>query len=296
MIWVCGRKVKVATGRKSQTVNICSEANTWGAYEYVVRFEGKSEFIGQTRLEAERLLGSKEFDTVRGLVDYLVCECGGDLEQSPEIDVKGSYSENTSFQGDKWVREAVGKVDGIVDDFIRAFINRSYRHRVEHSLHCDLYGMLCGDDVIGAEVRVGRFVTRLVHKEWPEFRPREGKGRRGNCDLVVLSPSSLVACSMRDFLDGRIEAPFVIEMGLDYKCDHLRKDYRKLASRGVFRGYLVHLAREAVVDDFDGIERCLVGIEEHENLRTGYVRVTDRCVRFKLLGNPVIHRRIRRGD
>ena len=294
MIWVCGRKIKVATGTKSQTVNICSEENVHGLYDYVVRFEGRGGFIGQTRLQAERFLQSRDFDIIEDFVHYLTDDCGGVLEQSPELPGKASACERSRFEGDEWVQGAVVRVDSIVDEFVHDFVDRPYLHRVEHSLHCDLYGMLCGDDVIGTEVRVGRFVTRLVHKEWPEFRPREGKRGRGNSDLAVLSPNSLKGCSLEDFRQGTIEAAFVIEMGLDYKYDdHFPGDYEKLVNSRVFRGYLIHLAREGVVDDFCRIERFLVRIEEeHENLGTGYVRVSDGGVRYKLLGNPTIHSRV----
>lgn len=210
-------------------------------------------------------------------------------DKSPEIDVKGSCSENTSFQGDKWVREAVGKVDGILDDFIRAFVDRPFRHRVEHSLHCDVYHMLSGDDVLGADVSVGPFVTRLVHKEWPEFRPRGGKGRRGNSDLVVLSPNSLAACLMPDFLDGRIEAPFVIEMGLNCRHTHLKHDLEKLLANGVFRGYLIHLVHNRMVDNYGTIEKCLIDIEtQFSNIRTAYARIEEYDTYYKLVGDGVI--------
>lgn len=81
MIWVCGRKVKVATGRKSQTVNICSQENVHGVYDYVVRFGGRGSFIGQTRLEAERFLQSVDLDTIEEFTHYLTDECGGVLGQ-----------------------------------------------------------------------------------------------------------------------------------------------------------------------------------------------------------------------
>lgn len=293
---VCGRRVKVVTQTKSQTVRICTEEGIHGQYEDpFYRFRGKSKFIEKGAIE------DKDFESLDSLRHYLKDERGGIPEMSKRAG-KVSLTEHRSFEGDEWVRAAVARVDGIVDDFIRAFVDHPYLHRVEHSLHCELYQMLCRDDVIGREVRMGDFATRLVHKEWPEFRPREGKRRRGNSDLAVLSPNRLAGHSLYDFLDGRIEPPMVIEMGLNCDHKHLRDDLEKLLASEVSRGYLIHLvretvAREAVVDDFDGIERCLVGIEEeHESLRTGYARVSDRCVRFKLLGNPLIQTRVRRRD
>jgi len=281
----CGRRVKVVTGTQSQTVNICTEEGEDGQYEYpIYRFKGRSNFIEEDAIE------NKDFESLDGLRHYLKDERGGIPEMSKRAG-KVSLTEHRDFEGDEWVRAAVARVEGIINEFIRSFIDRPYLHRVEHSLHCELHQMLCRDEVLGTEVGIGRYVTRLVHKEWPEFRPREGKRGRGNSDLAVLSPNSLKGCSLQDFRQGTIEAPFVIEMGLDYKYDdHFPGDCEKLVNSRVYRGYLIHLARERIEDDFDRIERSLVRIEEdHENLRTGYARVSDGGVRYKLLGNPAIH-------
>lgn len=37
MFYVAGRKVKVATGAYTQTVNICTDANLLGEYDYILR-------------------------------------------------------------------------------------------------------------------------------------------------------------------------------------------------------------------------------------------------------------------
>ena len=289
MIWVCGRKIKVATGTKSQTVNICSEENVHGLYDYVVRFEGRGGFIGQTRLQAERFLQSRDFDIIEDFVHYLTDDCGGVLEQSPELPGKASACERSRFEGDEWVQGAVVRVDSIVDEFVHDFVDRPYLHRVEHSLHCELYQMLCRDDVIGREVRMGDFATRLVHKEWPEFRPREGKGRRGNSDLVVLSPNSFAACPMPDFLDGRIEAPFVIELGLNCRHTHLKHDLEKLLASGVLRGYLIHLVHNRMVDNYGTIEKCLIDTETRfPHIGTAYARIEEYDRYYKLVGDGVI--------
>jgi hypothetical protein len=57
MIQLCGRRVKVQTGAKSQTVNICSSANIHGEYDYKVR-------LTPPAISEETLLGqSFRFDT-----------------------------------------------------------------------------------------------------------------------------------------------------------------------------------------------------------------------------------------
>jgi hypothetical protein len=61
-----------------------------------------------------------------------------------------------------------------------------------------------------------------------KLRSPEKGNRRGNFDVVVLSPRLVVSCpTLEDFQQGRLAAPFVIEMGLDYdgvarRADHSR--------------------------------------------------------------------------
>ncbi|MBF0273054.1 MAG: hypothetical protein HQL98_13475 [Magnetococcales bacterium] len=43
MLTICGRKVKVATGAKSQTVNVCTEKNQLGQYSYTIRMKPPCE-------------------------------------------------------------------------------------------------------------------------------------------------------------------------------------------------------------------------------------------------------------
>ena len=64
MISVCGRKIKVQTGAKSQTVNICTNSNIHGEYEYIVRLRPPSPSL-------EILLTSHTFNSMREVVEYL---------------------------------------------------------------------------------------------------------------------------------------------------------------------------------------------------------------------------------
>jgi hypothetical protein len=79
------------------------------------------------------------------------------------------------------------------------------------------------------------FKTQLIHKEWPEARPRKkpdlvADRRRGSFDLVVLAPSQLQRTALEQFIVGRINAPIVIEPGLNYGKQHLTGDRHKLAN------------------------------------------------------------------
>ncbi len=75
MIQICGRSVKVQTGAKTQTVNICTSANINGQYDYRIRL--RPPFI-----KAETLL-FENLGTIDDLVDYLVRQHQGDIEQRP---------------------------------------------------------------------------------------------------------------------------------------------------------------------------------------------------------------------
>jgi len=132
-------------------------------------------------------------------------------------------------------------IDSLIDNFIR----EPYLHRVEHSMHCELYSMLSVHRSLQGVHPIGStsWNTGLIHKEWPEQKAREDKnGRRGNFDLAILSPESLRRADLYEFTEGRIEPDFAVEMGLNYNLDHLINDDRKLCNSGYTEsGYLVHL-------------------------------------------------------
>src|SRR5215213_9384506 len=98
-------------------------------------------------------------------------------------------------------------------------------HRVEHSLHCELYSLLTANRTLGRPYPLGRsgIHTQLVHKEWPEPTARpEKNGRRGNLDLAVLHPEQLTTTGVEAFTNGRIRPVVAIEIGLNYDLGHLR--------------------------------------------------------------------------
>ena len=85
MVDICGRKVTVQTGTKSQTVNICSSANIRGQYDYIVRL--RPPFIS-----AETLL-SQNFGSIEDLVRYLERDHAGETEQAHATWSSGTRSE-----------------------------------------------------------------------------------------------------------------------------------------------------------------------------------------------------------
>ena len=83
MIYICGRKVKVRTGQpgrpkeaRTQTVNICTNKNIIGRYDWVIRLY-KSNFTSEEELQ------DKQFKTIEELIEYLKRKYYGKVEKSP---------------------------------------------------------------------------------------------------------------------------------------------------------------------------------------------------------------------
>lgn len=151
---------------------------------------------------------------------------------------------------DVWVGRAVLAVESAIDELVEDFRLNPFVHRVEHSLHVQLFSLLMEQEVLHERRRIGKtpFFTGLVHKEWPETKPRTSKTgtvrRRGSFDLAVLAPSQLDAVqSLDQFIYGTIAAPIVIELGLGYQDEHLGGDEIKVLGSQVQHPYLVHFSR-----------------------------------------------------
>ena len=120
-----------------------------------------------------------------------------------------------------------------------------YLHRVEHSLHLHFYELLVGTKYFAGLYPIGNTgeETQLIHKEWPETRPRPDKGGRGNFDFAILAPEQLAQARPDQFAGGHIEAAIVVEIGLNYDYDHLAGDHKKLVDSAATSGYLVDVRR-----------------------------------------------------
>jgi hypothetical protein len=148
-------------------------------------------------------------------------------------------------EDEEWIAVAVPLVERAITALVDGFLADPYLHRVEHSLHAELFSLLKEHELLAARqtLRDG-LTTQLVHKEWPETHPQPHKGGgRGLFDLVVLAPTQLARADRQQFRDGRIEAPIVVELGLDYGLTHLSGDDAKFRNSGVRHPYLVNLAR-----------------------------------------------------
>jgi hypothetical protein len=286
MIHICGRKVKVQTGTKSQTVNVCSSANIHGEYDYIVRLP--PPFI------SEETLLRQNFGSMQDLVRYLERHHFGEIERAPVVRSSDTIEIRSSMAppapvgptaASSWERNATLAVEQSIDQFILEFIDFPYLHRVEHSVHCELFKILTSRKILSRTYLMGRWATQPIHKEWPEFLPRPEKGnRRGNFDLLVLAPERLKSCSFTDFREGRVRPSIVIEVGLDYDFAHLSADATKPRNSGIQHSYLVHLVRQDVADDFRAVEQFLLDC----GMRTGYARLTSSQAFYKLVNDDKI--------
>jgi hypothetical protein len=172
--------------------------------------------------------------------------------------------------GCAWLSIAVEKVEQAVDLLVDDFAEHPYRHRVEHSLHLQLYRALADHpqlDVL-APVGTSSLRTGLIHKEWPETLPGRDADRRGLFDIAVLAPSQLAQATIDQFRQGRIHAPIAVEVGLDYGREHLKQDLEKLRNSKVPHAYVVHFSRLPAGDDVDDLLTAA-----YPDIRTAYAHV-----------------------
>jgi hypothetical protein len=194
---------------------------------------------------------------------------------------------------ERWADSIVSKVDLAVNSLVDDFIKHPYRHRVEHSLHCELYMKLAKFDEFNRLLDFGSFKTSTVHKEWPETILRPSKGnRRGNFDLAILSPKTIDSdpIDIFHFRLGLIQPAVVIEFGLDYGLGHLTGDVEKLQNSKVKHGYLVHFARPEG-EPQDEVDGCVLEIIEKEKVggpKIAYVNISINEIRFRKIGGSEI--------
>lgn len=144
-----------------------------------------------------------------------------------------------------WLAEAAPIVEDALNRLIREFAAHPYLHRVEHSLHARLFGLLTDNPLFAGLAPIGGDLryTQPVHKEWPETIHRPNKNGRGNFDIAILSRDQLASATLDEFREGRIAAGIVIEVGLDYDLQHLTDDAAKLENSRVPHGYVINLVR-----------------------------------------------------
>ena len=288
---VAGRTVTVRTGRKSQTVNICTLRQVVGDYAAIYRLPIQSAIEDPDEIPGVATLA--EFAT------WLTARNGLLEGSSPARGKTDALSPLVRAPiNDAWVSDAVPLVEAAIGSLVDAFVSAPYLHRVEHSFHAELISELRKHDELRACVEIGAsgLTTQLIHKEWPETVVRAERGktveRRGLFDIAVLAPAQFEEATLEQFLQGRIEPPIVIEVGLDYGLKHIDGDIDKVLTSKVPHPYLIHLSRmgrrvEAVENRIKKITPPLQVAYVHHG--TGIVavkRLKDSAVSLQLASRP----------
>ena len=198
-----------------------------------------------------------------------------------------------------WVVRASQITEASIDQLVLEFLEYPYLHRVEHSIHARLYGILKAQPHFDHTfpLQTGE-LTQPIHKEWPETESRPNKnGRRGNFDLAVLSPDGIAAMSLSQFEDGecdQIKPPIVIEMGLHYGMKHLSDDAEKLENSKVLHAYIVHLVRRkhreiAFSNEIGILNKKIAELKKNNsNIKVAFAAVQSDKKFLKLLGEDII--------
>lgn len=287
---VSNRSVYIVTGQISQTVNFCRESNLRSDYEYILRLP-----ISQ-KVTADDLA---RFQLVEEAITWLVSNRSAEVERSPSLDaacdslggdLKPEPPVVTTDNEASWIERARRLTELSIDELLLEFLDMPYLHRVEHSVHTRLCAILGGHPHFDRHLSLagGLSLTQAIHKEWPETIPRpEKNNRRGNFDIAILSPARISRANAEEFCSGRIIAPIVIEMGLNYDEGHLAGDVEKLLNSKVEFGYVVHLLRDKKEDLL--LEETIHSLDPNGTIRVGFASVFGGHKRVKLLSEKEIH-------
>ncbi|MBL7498148.1 hypothetical protein I6A84_01720 [Frankia sp. CNm7] len=258
---VAGRRVFVSTGSKTQTVNVCTSENRRGAYDARYRLPAAARITGADLPELASLMA---------LGDWLLSTRSAQLLGPSGVPVSMPNVPATAAVG-PWLAAAVGMVERAIDGLVDDFVRHPYRHRVEHSLHLQLFHELVANAELDALAPIGASGPRtgLIHKEWP--MPADDGERRGLFDLALLTPGQLAVASLEQFRQGRIVPPVAVELGLDYGRSHLAQDLAGLAASGVPHGYVVHFTRLAASKEKAEVEALVHAA--HPNVKIAYAHV-----------------------
>jgi len=232
------RRIKLVTGTKSQTINICDQRNLDGEYEHVFRIHNPDQFI------KGGFFGncSDLTEVIVGLRSLAVEEDPSPVEES--VSSLNLYDVETS-----WTYSVLPLIEAAIDHVVDEFLAVPYLHRVEHSLHMAIYKHLTAFPPLAGTMSIRDFKVGIVQKEWPAspLKPTPGQ-KRGNFDLAILGPGEDTAnsCTFQGFRAGLIGTAAVIEVGLNYPLKHLQLDHDKMLNCAVGRGYLIHFCRREV--------------------------------------------------
>lgn len=183
-----------------------------------------------------------------------------------------------------WETEITPIIDQTINQIILEFIDFPYLHRSADSIHCEFFRILASHRALNHTYPLGKWSSQPLHKGWP-YHPTDATA--GNLDLCIFSPTLLRINSIEDFREGRIRPVLAIEIGLDDDLLHLKHSAEKLQHNG--QGYLIHLVREGINDDFEAVEAFL-RLSQENGIKTAYVRMAETYAFYKLINGKEIKR------
>jgi len=198
--------------------------------------------------------------------------------------VSASEEVDISLWDSSWETEVTPVIDQTINQIVLEFIDFPYLHRSADSIHCEFFRVLASHRALNHTYPIGKWSSQPLHGGWP-CNPADLTA--GNLDLCIFSPTLLRISSVEDFREGRIRPVLAIEIGLDDDLVHLKHRLEKLQHNG--QGYLIHLVREEVSDDFEAVETFLRLVEE-SGVKTAYVRLTETHGFYKLINGKEIKR------
>ncbi len=275
-----GRTIMVTIGSKSQTIAICKPGNVPGEYEARYRLTGEAPLTEGDVAAHPTLINL--FDWLTSFGEAISREDDSRRQLLPGLIDPVDPS-------DPWWPTTTSIIEREIDTLIDGFMRDPFLHRVEHSVHMQLYAALAAHPELAQHHRIGSTsrMTQLVHKEWPETEIDEASGshRRGAYDLVVLAPRQLETATLHHIRTGRLAAGIVIEMGMNYGIEHLQQDYDKLMANKIRAGYLVHLSRDKSRDAV--AEALLLRADLSPSIKIAYAHCGESHVDrvYKLLGD-----------
>jgi hypothetical protein len=189
-----------------------------------------------------------------------------------------------SLWDSSWETEITPIIDQTINQIVLEFTDFPYLHRSADSIHCEFFRVLASHRVLNHTYPLDKWSSQPLHKGWP-YNPTDLTA--GNLDLCIFSPTLLRISSAEDFREGRIRPTLAIEIGLDNDLEHLKHSAEKLQHNG--QGYLIHLVREEMQDDFEAVEMFL-RLSEENGVKTAYVRLTETHAFYKLINGKEIKR------
>ncbi|MGE4572574.1 MAG: hypothetical protein AB7E09_07510 [Candidatus Izemoplasmatales bacterium] len=171
--------------------------------------------------------------------------------------------------------EVIKIVENEIEELVNDFKKHPFKHRVEHSFHCELYNRLVKHEELNQYYSlIDGYTTQLIHKEWPACKLEEVDTRRGNIDLVILSDESIENSDLELFRLGDIKPFIAIEIGLNYDVKHMIKDIEKLNKVESYRSYIIHLDnKDHYNKTYEDIQQEIKKNSIGDNLKIAYISV-----------------------